>query len=119
METDVEFHKRISRAAWDEDEEGVEQGSDDRNWEIGQQLRCKGSVHSDTWSGTAAELAACAVIAVFPVTGWWKERPHLGCWSGLARYALGVTIETEETDIDLYTPIANQIGVPVETVVET
>src|SRR5690606_21472063 len=46
------------------------------------------SVHSDTWSGTAAELAECGVIAVFPVTGWWKERPHLNCWNRQARYSL-------------------------------
>lgn len=75
LETDLAFHKRLSRVAWEEDEEAVTI-SDDRNWELGQQLRCKGSVHSDTWTGTAAELAQCGFIAIFPVTGWLKERPH-------------------------------------------
>ena len=118
LETDDVFHKRISKAAWDEDEE-IDHGSDDRDWELGQRLRCKGSVHSDTWSGSAAELAKCGAIAVFPVTGWWKERPHLDCWNRRARYSLVVTIETAATDIDLYTPIAAQIGVPVEVVAVT
>jgi hypothetical protein len=114
LETAASFHKRLSKAAWDEDEDEVDQGSDDRNWELGQQLRCKGSIHSDTWIGTAAELAASGTIAVFPVTGWWKERPHLECWHKQSRYSLVVTIETDDVDVDLYTPIANQIGVPVE-----
>ncbi len=114
LETDVDFHERISRPAWDEDEEEVEQVSDDRKWEIGQHLRCKGSVHSDTWLGTAAELAECGIIAVFPVTGWWKERPHLNCWNRQARYALIVTIETPATDVDLYAPIANMIEIQPE-----
>lgn len=114
LETAESFQKRLSKAAWDEDEDEVEQGSDDRNWELGQQLRCKGSIHSDTWTGTAAELAASGTIAVFPVTGWWKERPHLECWNKQARYSLVVTIETDDIDVDLYTPIANQIGVAIE-----
>ncbi|HUE17730.1 MAG TPA: S8 family peptidase [Planctomycetaceae bacterium] len=117
LETGEAFHKRISKAAWDEDEE-IEHGSDDRNWELGDQLRRKGSLHSDTWSGTAAQLADCGVIAVFPITGWWKERPHLNRWNREARYSLIVTIETPETEVDLYTPIAMQIGIPVETAIE-
>ena len=113
------FHKRISRAAWEDDEQGIGSGADDRPWEIGRQLRCKGSIHSDVWTGSAAELAQCGVLAIFPVTGWWKERPHLNCWNRQARYSLIVTLETPATEVDLYTPIANQIGVPVEIEVDS
>jgi hypothetical protein len=119
LETELAFRKRLSRAAWDEEEEQAVTISDERNWELGYHLRRKGSVHSDTWTGTAAELAQCGVIAVFPVTGWWKERPHLERWGRKARYSLVVTLETPKVDIDLYTPIATQIGVPVQAVVET
>ena len=118
LETDVKFHRRISRAAWEDEDEQPETVSDDRNWELGAQLRCKGSIHSDTWTGTAAELARCGVIAIFPVTGWWKERPHLECWNRHARYSLLVTLETAKVDVDVYIPIAKQIGVPVEVVAE-
>jgi hypothetical protein len=118
LQTDRAFHKTISRAAWEEGEESVATLRDDRNWELGHQLRRKGSIHSDTWTGTAAKLAECGVIAVFPVTGWWKERPHLERWNRRARYSLVVTIETPQVDVDLYTPIATQIGVPVEAVIE-
>jgi len=117
LETDDEFHRRLSKAAWDDDQD-VEHGTDDRNWELGDSLRRKGSLHSDAWRGTAAQLASCGMIAVFPVTGWWKERPHLNRWNRRARYSLIVTIETDSTEVDLYTPIAVQIGVPVEATVQ-
>jgi hypothetical protein len=118
LETDNAFHKRISRAAWEEDEEVIVSTADDRNWELGQHLRCKGSIHSDTWIGSAAELASSGMIAVFPVTGWWKERPHLNCWNRKARYSLIVSIETPTADVDLYTPIANLISVTTVTEIE-
>ena len=51
-----------------------------------------------------------------PMVG--KERPHLERWNRRARYSLVVTIETPQVDVDLYTPIATQIGVPVEAVIE-
>lgn len=118
LETDEVFLKRINKAARDENE-NADYGTDARNWKLGDRLRRKGSVHSDTWSGNAAELAECGMIAVFPVTGWWKERPHLNRWNRQARYALIVSIETDAEDVDLYTPIATQIGVQVETNVNT
>lgn len=111
---DNEFLKRITKAAWDE-EDAADSAADDRNWTIGPNLRCKGSIHSDVWTGTAAQLAASATIAVFPVTGWWKERPSLERWNRSARYSLIISLETDASQTDLYTPIANQIGVPTIT----
>lgn len=119
LDTEEEFHRRISKVSQSEGEEEAALAADERNWDLGQRLRCKGSIHSDTWSGSAVEVANCGILAVFPVTGWWKERPHLECWNRQARYALIVTIETPRTDIDLYTPIATQIGVPVVSEIET
>ena len=110
---------RVSKEAWDEDEDEIENEKDDRNWEIGKQLRSKGSIHSDTWTGPAVELANCGVLAIYPVTGWWRERQHLGFWDRKARYALIVSIETPETDIDLYTPITSLIDLPIQTDVQS
>ncbi len=113
LENVGDFRKRINKAARDDEEDGVEHGSDDRKWEVGHRLRGKGSVHSDKWIGTAAGLANCGVLAVFPVGGWWKERRHLGRWDHQTRYSLIVTIETQKADVDLYTPIVAQIVIPV------
>lgn len=112
---DNEFLKRITKAVWDEDEESISSAADDRSWTIGPNLRCKGSIHSDVWTGTAAQLASSGTIAVYPVTGWWKERPGLERWDRSARYSLVISLETDAAQADLYTPIANQISVPVTT----
>jgi len=60
-------------------------------------------------------VASCGKLAVFPVTGWWRERHHLGKHDRDARYALLVTIHTPEQAVDLYTPIAQQVGLVIET----
>ena len=78
-------------------------------------MRTRGSVHSDWWTGTAAQAASCGKLAVFPVTGWWRERNHLGKYDRDARYSLIVTIHTPEQTVDLYTPIAQQVGIVIET----
>jgi hypothetical protein len=51
---------------------------------------------------------------VYPVTGWWRERPHLGRFERAARYSLIVTIEAPEIEVDLYTPIMNQTEIVTE-----
>ncbi|MFG0333844.1 MAG: S8 family peptidase, partial [Maioricimonas sp. JB049] len=114
-----EFRKRISRDARDENETSISHGPETRNWVIGTKLRSRGSLHCDTWVGTAAELASSGHIAVYPVNGWWRKRKHLEKWNRQARSSLVVSIETDATEVDLYTPIATQIGTPIATVIET
>jgi hypothetical protein len=60
------------------------------------------------------DLASRGVLAVYPALGWWKTRTALERYSQAARYSLVVSIRAPEIDVDLYTPIANQIGVPIE-----
>lgn len=117
-ETDDRFNQRINlierlAAAGEEGPESMPNPDRD-GWLLGSQLRSRGSLHSDVWRGTAADLAGKSHIAVFPVGGWWKD------WKGAprpdrsVRYALIVSIEIPEaTDVDIYTAIANQIAVPV------
>jgi hypothetical protein len=109
----VEFRRRVNRAAREENEEFTSTGSDN-GWAIGTKLRHKGSVHSDIWRGTAADLATKNVIAVYPVGGWWKDLKRQEKWNSIANYSLIVSIKTQETEIDLYTPIQNQIMIPIE-----
>lgn len=112
-ESDDEFRARINAAARDE-EEGTRTKTEDPNWAVGTQNRHKGSVHSDIWRGRAADLASRGVIGVYPALGWWKTRTALERYNKVARYALVISIDARELDVDLYTPIANQIGIPVE-----
>jgi hypothetical protein len=116
-ETEQQFRQRISRQEWEEEQEGQssERPStrDPISWSIGR-LRTKGSIHCDWWTSSAADVAECGQVAVFPVTGWWKERKHLGCVEKQARYSLIITISTPATDVDLYTPIAQEVGLITE-----
>lgn len=98
--------KSINKAVISEDEEETLTSSN-VNWLLGQQ-RNVGSIHSDTWEGTAAELATSNLIGVFPAIGWWRERKWLGKVENTMRYSLIVSLSTE-ADVDLYTPIYTKI----------
>jgi Subtilase family len=112
-ESDNDFRARINAAARDE-EEGTQSKTEDPNWVVGTKNRHKGSLHSDIWRGSAADLASRGVIGVYPALGWWKTRAALERFNKAARYSLVVSIDARQLDVDLYTPIANQIGIPVE-----
>jgi hypothetical protein len=112
LESEVDFRARINAAARD-DEDRANRNDNDPNWMIGKKNRHKGSRHSDIWKGSAAELASRGAIAVYPALGWWKTRPALERYDQRIRYSLVVSINAPDIDVDLYTPIANQIGVPV------
>jgi hypothetical protein len=111
------FQQRVSAAVRDDDPDAdVDTTGETRNWVLGVNGRARGSLQGDWWEGTAEQLASSDAIAVFPVTGWWKERPHLGRLERSAPYALVVSIETPQQAVDLYTPIATQTSVPVQVV---
>lgn len=109
-ESDEEFRGRISKA--EQLEDGEPPSFKEPEWTLGR-LRDRGSVHSDSWTGTAADLAARRHLAVFPVSGWWKERAQLKRYNHAMRYALVVSIHAPGVEVDLYTPVAAQIGVEV------
>ncbi|HEX7051153.1 MAG TPA: S8 family peptidase [Longimicrobiales bacterium] len=113
-ESTDEFRKRLNRKALDEEEEKPAATSDASEWFLGEQARNRGSLHSDIWAGTAADLADRGVIGVYPVTGWWKEQPARDRSDHGARYALVVSIETKEAEVDIWTPVAAEVGIPVE-----
>jgi len=108
-ETEEDFKKRINVAARDSNETGFTGNS----WLLGE-ARNKGSIHSDVWEGTGQEAAESNLIGVYPVVGWWRERTNLGLMEKSTRYSLIVSIQSEEQEIDLYTPIVNMIKLPIE-----
>lgn len=110
--------KRINKAAREEEEGHPGTESASKHWRIGQ-ARDRGSIHSDIWQGSAQQLADSNIIAVSPRIGWWKERAHLGRWDRRTRYSLVVSITTPEEHIDVYTPVANQIGITVPIEIKT
>lgn len=109
-ETDEMFFSRINR---DEKlaKDAYKAKNDSDNWVIGFDNRSRGSLHSDTWYGSAAELAAKDCIAVFPVGGWWKLRPFLGKADHTMRFSLIVSIELDAESANIYTPIETAVAV--------
>lgn len=97
------FKQRISRAFWDGPKDRPQNATETRHWVVGEDGRSLGSLHSDWWMGTAAQLARSGRIIVYPVSGWWRERKHLDRYDQPARYSLIVSIKTRKRDI--YTPI--------------
>jgi hypothetical protein len=112
LESTPDFIARINAAAA-QDDEGQQVNPKDPAWLLGEKLRNRGSLHQDIWEGTAADLASRGFLAVYPAMGWWRTRPALERYDLPARYSLIVSIHTDQTEIDLYTAIEQQIAVPV------
>lgn len=105
-----ELVRRVNAADREEDEV-VDESSDLDEWDLGL-LRKRGSLHSDVWRGTAADLSDKHSIAIVPVNGWWRfrHRDPETC-ERKTRYALVVSIETDDEEVDVYTPVLNQIAI--------
>jgi hypothetical protein len=114
IETIDDFRGRINQRVRDEEEGSYSGGGSDSNWRLGPNLRHLGSLHSDTWTGTAAALAERGALAVYPVTGWWKTRKKFMRYNKKARYALIVSIRTPITGVDLYNAIEKLVSLPIE-----
>ena len=115
-ETKDQLKKRLTVDALEEGEKAETKGDSSR-WTIGTIKRHLGSVHSDYWTGSAASLADCNIIGICPVIGWWRERPWLNRLEKQARYSLIVSLHAPEQhleqEIDIYTPVANEIAIAV------
>lgn len=109
-ESEEMFKKRINKKNWDENNR-PEGGSDSSKWYLGQMCQNRGSIHSDTWIGTASELAEADCVAVAPVVGWWREKHSEGHDEKEARYSLIISLSCEETDVDLYAEIESEINI--------
>jgi hypothetical protein len=114
LETLPAFQARINGAI-EMEEQGLpaDVGGDD--WLLGP-MRNLGSIHSDHWRGTGAELSRRDAIAIYPVGGWWKEKPNLARYDKSVRYTLIVSIRATAGEIDIYTPI--QAAIPVVIQIE-
>jgi hypothetical protein len=89
----------------------VSEAKDYAAWDLGG-LRARGSLHSDVWRGTAADLADKHAVVVYPVNGWWRfrhKKPEICAQK--TRYALVISIETDHEEVDVYTPVMAMIGI--------
>jgi hypothetical protein len=112
-----EFRKRLNKMALAEDEDKPDTSSDAAKWDLGPHMRHRGSLHADTWEGPAIDLAERGAVGVYPVSGWWKDQVQRDRSALGVRYALVVSIDAPEVDVDIWTPVAQQVGIPVEVTI--
>ena len=121
---EAEFVSRLNREAeHDEDATGTTtadptpattRASGAEHWLIGAQQRDLGSLHQDIWQGTGQELAACGLIGIYPVGGWWKRNKRKDRLELPVRYSLILSLHTSDENIDLYSAVETQLDLPID-----
>lgn len=111
---DVDDFKRRVNADEIEDAHPRRGASADEGWVFGSNSMSAGSLHCDEWRGPAAQLASRDMLCIKPVAGWWRNRAAVDICNKETRYALVVTLSTDDTEIDLYTSVESLIASEVE-----
>jgi hypothetical protein len=107
-ETIEEFQIRISKPDSETKENRTKRTGVE--WAIGKKSNLKGSIRKDFITVNGIELSERNVLAIIPKNGWYKNLKRQNKFNEVVRYSLIVSIETEETEIDLYTPVFNVIN---------
>lgn len=108
------FRQRINTRARSESERPASL-STEKGWLFGsKQQQAPGSLHTDIWIGTAADLASKGAIAVYPVAGWWKTRRDYDQSDQGVDYSLVISIESPEVEVDLWTAVSQQVRTTIE-----
>lgn len=104
----ADFRTRISKP----DDEDPDAAPDRRSesWSLGRPS-VKGSIRKDFLVMSGRELSNRNVLAVFPKNGWYKNLKRQNKFNETVRYTLVVSIESERKDIDLYTPVMQQVDI--------
>jgi hypothetical protein len=102
----AQFIARISKAA--EEPEGLASEDGDR-WVFGRNRRDVGSIQIDELTCPASDLARRNIIAVHPVTGWWKMKTVKEPDKLSACFSLVVEIDAGNTEADLYAEVQTAI----------
>ncbi|MCV9999526.1 hypothetical protein OE766_14875 [Pararhizobium sp. YC-54] len=96
------FIQRISKIAEETDEGSIDEPD---GWMFGQNRRDVGSLQIDQLTCAASDLARRNLIAVHPVTGWWKAKSIPDPQNLTARFALVVEIDAATVEAELYAEV--------------
>lgn len=116
QENESEFLERINVLKRPQDAEGKRRRTVPTTksfpWELGNQLRSRGTVQSDRWRGKMSALAGDKLIAIIPVLGWWDQRRNLKTQT--MRFSLIVSV----LGPGVYAAIKPRVEIPVEPSIE-
>lgn len=102
------FTQRVGRTAIEDQQD--DNGPDSGEWDFGYNRRSVGSIHIDTLTIPANDLAQRGVLAVYPVGGWWKDNRGVNPERCIARFSLVVEIDATEAEVDLYTEVQQKVA---------
>lgn len=106
------FTQRVGRTAAEDQQD--DNGPDSGKWDFGYNRRSVGSLHIDTLTVAASDLAQRGVLAVYPVGGWWKENRNVDPERCEARFSLVIEIDATEADVDLYAEVQQKVAPQVK-----
>lgn len=104
-ESIAEFQIRISKPDSETKENRTKRTGVE--WAIGKKSNLKGSIRKDFITANGRELSERNILAIIPKNGWYKNLKRQKKFNEVVRYSLIVSIETEEIEVDLYTPVFN------------
>jgi len=113
-ENEATFLARVSAAA-EQFDEGII--GDDDGWDFGRNRRDVGSLHIDQITCAASDLARRSMLAVYPVTGWWKTQKSVDPSKRVARFSLVVEIDAGQVQAELYSEVSHEIAARAAAVV--
>lgn len=116
QETEDQFLQRINLLKRPKGPDGKPQKTSTPGpfpWDLGIQLRSRGTVQSDRWRGKMSALAGDKLIAIIPVLGWWDQRRQLR--EQELRFSLAVSVFGP----GVYAAIKPRIELPVELSIPT
>jgi len=106
--------RRISKLADMSDDLAIDEQD---GWDFGSNRRDVGSLQIDQLTCAASDLARRNLIAVHPVTGWWKAKGVPDPANLSARFALVVEIDAGTVEAELYAEVEAAIVAMVPAVV--
>ncbi len=101
-----EFKRRISAA--DENVDANYNGQEEP-WALKEKVRNRGSIKKDFIISSGADLATRSIIAIYPKNGWYGSRKKLEMVESVVRYSLIISIESDDVNVNIYTPVLNLI----------
>jgi hypothetical protein len=111
------FQKRINDLAETPDDD-LDLVEPDVDRLFGARSISAGSLHSDEWQCSAADLIDRDSLAVYPVGGWWKQSRKVEISDRQARYSLAISLDAGDVEVDLYSEIEQLIAVDVQALAE-
>lgn len=114
----VQFKNRVNAAERENPRRRGQAMPADPRWTLGSDSVSAGSLHCDVWKGPAIELLARNTLCIKPVNGWWRNRASPDVCNQKARYALVVSLKTQNVDLDIHTPISVAAAIPIAAEVE-